>query len=178
MISSINDPAYWGSRYIGARRVTDFTPEIQIASIAKETVKYMSRAEIANILVDELGLKKTSEQSAFSDISSSHSYFDAILAVTDAGIFSGDNNGKFNPDDSLTRAQLAKVLVGAFNLESSTETGTTFHDVTEDHWAAEYIETLYFYNITNGYADGNFGVNDYVTENQFKKFLKSAATEG
>lgn len=37
MISSINDPYYWGKRYIGARRVTDLTPEKAVA--AADTVK-------------------------------------------------------------------------------------------------------------------------------------------
>ncbi|WP_203245879.1 C40 family peptidase [Sporosarcina beigongshangi] len=177
MISSIYDPAYWGSRYMGARRVKDFTPETQVAAIAEAAVEHVSRAEIAKILVDKLGLIKTSEQSAFSDISSDHPYFDAILAVTDAGIFSGNSNGEFNPEDPLTRAQLAKVLVEAFQLEGSTVTETTFSDVPEDHWAAAYIEILYSLNITNGFSDGSFGVNDHVTESQFKKFLESTPNE-
>ena len=41
--------------------------------------------------------------------------FDAIARVTAEGIFSG-NNGYFYPDQSLTRAQMAKVLVQAIGL--------------------------------------------------------------
>ncbi|WP_186672509.1 C40 family peptidase [Sporosarcina sp. BP05] len=172
MISSINDPAYWGSRYIGARRVNDFTPGTLVASVdtptaVKKAVTYASRAEIAEILVQELDLEKTSTHSSYSDVAADHPQHDAIIAVSDAGIFSG-NNGKFDPSSEMTRAQLAKVLVGAFNLKGSTE--TSFKDVPKDHWASEYINILYHNEITTGYGDGNFGLNDKVTASQFKKF--------
>lgn len=172
MISAINDPAYWGSRYIGARRVNDFTPGSLVASAdtpttGKNAVTYASRAEIAQTLVQELDLKKTSTQSTFSDVAADHPQYDAILAVSDAGIFSG-NNGKFDPSGEMTRAQLAKVLVEAFNLKGSTQ--TSFKDVPKDHWASEYINILYYNEITTGYGDGNFGLSDKVTASQFKKF--------
>jgi len=173
MISSINDPAYWGSRYIGARRVHDFTPDSLVASAdsptaGKKAVTYASRAEIAQTLVQELDLKKTSTQSAFSDVSVNHPQRDAIIAVSDAGIFSGDK-GKFDPDGEMTRAQLSKVLVEAFDLKGSTV--NSFKDVPKDHWANEYINILLNNEITTGYGDGNFGLSDKVTANQFKKFI-------
>lgn len=172
MISSINDPAYWGSRYIGAKRVNDFTPGSLVASAdvptaVKKAVTYASRAEIAQTLVDELGLKKTSTKSSFSDVATNHPQLDAIIAVSDAGIFSG-NDGKFDPSGEMTRAQLAKVLVEAFNLKGSTV--TSFKDVPKDHWATEYINILYHNEITTGYGDGNYGLSDKVTASQFKKF--------
>ncbi len=173
MISELNDPAYWGSRYIGARRVNEFTPDSLVASADSPTavtkpVKYASRAAIAQTLVDELGLKKKSTTSTFSDVASDHPQLDAIIAVSDAGIFSGFE-GKFNPNGEMTRAQLAKVLVEAFNLEGST--ATSFKDVPKDHWAYEYINILSHNKVTTGYGDGNFGLIDKVTANQFKKFI-------
>ena len=133
----------------------------------KKAVTYASRAEIAQTLVQELDLKKTSTQSTFSDVAADHPQYDAIIAVSDAGIFSGDN-GKFDPSGEMTRAQLAKVLVEAFDLKGSTE--TSFKDVPKDHWANEYINILYHNEITTGYGDGNFGLSDKVTASQFKKF--------
>lgn len=173
MISAIDDPAYWGSRYIGARRVNDFTSGSLVASAdvpteVKKEVKYASRAEIAQTLVKELNLKKKSTKSSFSDVAADHPQLDAIIAVTDAGIFSG-NDGKFNPSGEMTRAQLSKVLVEAFNIKGSTV--TSFKDVPKSHWAYDYINILYHNEITTGYGDGNFGLKDKVTANQFKKFI-------
>ena len=64
-------------------------------------------------------MKKTSTQSAFSDVAADHPQLMPSLQCADAGIFSGDD-GKFNPNGEMTRAQLAKVLVEAFDLKGST----------------------------------------------------------
>ncbi|CAM3264734.1 C40 family peptidase [Filibacter tadaridae] len=170
MISSINDPYYWGSRYIGARRVANFTSSaVTQVSKQKAEVKYATRAEIAEILAEKLNLKNNGSESAFTDVSSNHPNSAAIVSVAAAGIFTGNSLGEFNPDDYLTRAQLAKVLVEAFNLQGKTD--SSFKDVSATYWAKGYINTLYYHNITTGYGNGNFGINDKVTANQFKTFM-------
>lgn len=172
MISSIHDPYYWGSRYVGARRVTDFDPSTVVAAddsfINETTILYATRTDIAELLVKELGLERTSKETPYSDVTASNPTFDAIMAVSDAGLFSG-YEGKFNPNGNLTRGQLAKVLVQAFDLTGSSE--TTFTDVPTDHWATEYINILFANNVTTGYDNGAFGLNDNVTEKQIIKFI-------
>lgn len=167
-ISSINDPAYWGKRYIGARRVKDFSAETTIASAPK--VEYATRAEIAQILVNELNLSKTGTETTFSDVSTSHPQYNVITAAADAGIFTGNSEGQFNPDDYLTRSQLAKVLVEAYHLPIKSGS-TPFKDVSSSNWANDYINTLYVNKLTSGYADGTFGTNNKVTSSEFKLFM-------
>ena len=173
MISSINDPHYWGSRYIGARRVTEFSATTSIAKVknaaTSATPSLPTRSDIAEILTKELELQGTKEASSFNDVSNNHPQLEAINAVANAGIFSG-NNGSFNPDSNLTRAELAKVLVEAFELKGSSD--ISFKDVAQNNWSSGYINTLYTLDITKGYGDGNFGVNDKVTTNQFKTFIE------
>lgn len=179
MISSINDPYYWGSRYIGARRVKDFTPTPPPV-VAKPTppapvapkpapVPYPTRADIADTLVKELNLPTSNESIEFNDVKADHPQLDSILAVAEAGIFTG-SNGDFKPNGNLTRAQLAKVLVEAFGLEG--QAAISFKDVPTDFWAHEYIAILYHNDITTGYENGNFGVNDPVTLKQFQTFIE------
>lgn len=173
MISSINDPYYWGSRYVGAKRVKDFsTPKIAatkpVAKPKQVVHPHPTRLDIAVTLTKELGLTASQEVSIFNDISNSHPEISSVAAVAEAGIFEG-SYGAFKPDDKLTRAQLAKVLVESFNLEG--RTSVSFSDVSNNHWAKEYIEILYHNEITAGYTNGKFGVNDYVTESQFKAFI-------
>lgn len=169
MISSINDPAYWGKRYLGARRVADFKNDKTVA-FEEPTVApdYVSRAKIAETLVKELGLESDAAAVSFSDVAADHPQYEAISKVANAGLFTG-NNGKFNPNDSLTRAQMAKVIVEAFGLEGSTT--TSYSDVPADHWANEYINILAHNHIASGYEDGSFGLNDKLTEKQFMKIL-------
>ncbi|AOV09273.1 endopeptidase Spr precursor [Sporosarcina ureilytica] len=170
MISSINDPYYWGSRYVGAKRVKDFSapPKVVQKPAAPKPDPYPSRVDIAVTLSEKLGLSATGNTSIFKDISNNHPEISSIAAVAEAGIFTG-NNGAFMPEGKLTRAQLAKVLVEAFGLEG--RTATNFNDVPNNHWATEYIEILYHNNITTGYLNGDFGLNDYVTKGQFQKFI-------
>lgn len=175
MISSINDPYYWGKRYLGARRVKDFStqPTAPAPTPAPPTFDkslYPTRVDIAVTLTNTLGLSTASvpNTSIFKDVSNNHPELASIIAVAEAGIFVG-NNGSFMPEGHLTRAELAVVLVGAFNLKGSSN--ASFKDVPNGHWAKESIEILSHNGITSGYANGNFGVNDYVTKTQFQAFL-------
>lgn len=174
MVSSIYDPYYWGSRYIGAKRVKDFsTQQAKPATPKPEPVKpdpsiHANRAEVAVLLTEELGLVSVSNTVNFTDVTSNHPHIDAIAAVAEAGIFSG-NNDQFNPDGYLTRAELAVVLVEAFNLTGGTN--ANFTDVPENHWAKKYVNILYYNKVTTGYGNGLFGANDYVTKDQLKSFI-------
>lgn len=174
MVSSINDPYYWGSRYVGAKRVKDFSAPKPAAPkpVAKPkpvVYPHPTRIEIAVTLANELGLTASEEVSVFKDIPNSHPNISSVAAVAEAGIFTG-SDGAFMPNGKLTRAQLAKILVESFNLEGSTS--VSFSDVSNNHWAKEYVEILYHNGVTTGYANGKFGVNDYVTEGQFKTFIE------
>lgn len=170
MISSINDPYYWGSRYLGAKRVKDFTtqPAAPAPEVKPNKELYPTRVDIAVALTNELGLATEQSESVFKDVPNDHPEISSIAAVAEAGIFTG-SNGSFMPEGNLTRAQLAKVLVESFELQGTSD--SSFKDVSNDHWAKEYIEILAHNEITTGYADGNFGVDDYVTKAQFQTFL-------
>lgn len=58
------------------------------------------------------------------------------------GVMEGDGNGRFRPNDSLTRAEFCKmvvVLMGKGESAMRYETVTIFPDVRASHWAAGYI---------------------------------------
>lgn len=169
MISPLNDPYYWGKRYIGARRVKDFS-DVEVAATAPAKPKVdFSRADVAQMLTTELGLTPNlSVLQGFKDVSSSSDKASAISAVITAGIFGGDANKNFNPGQAITRGQAAKVIVESFNLKGYQE--LNFRDAQNDY----YVNVLAANGITAGYPNGNFGVNDTVTESQFKAFITRA----
>ena len=94
--------------------------------------------------------------------------FDVIARVTAEGVFSG-NNGYFYPDQSLTRAQMAKVLVQAFDLTGAVS--QRYHDVPSDHWAGQYISILTENGIIDGYPNGTFKPDQSITRAEFSKML-------
>ncbi|HDR6314954.1 MULTISPECIES: S-layer homology domain-containing protein [Bacillus] len=92
-----------------------------------------------------------------------------VLAVTELGIFTGDENGNFRPKATLTRAEMAQVLTRAFGLQVQ---GTaTFKDVPKGHWAENAINAVGSNGISVGDGKGNFAPNMKVTREQYAQFL-------
>jgi hypothetical protein len=85
------------------------------------------------------------------------------------GLMIGDDRG-FRPNDSITRAEFATIVVRALGLEAAAKFSTTptkFTDVTEDHkWAWGYINVATEQGVIIGYGDGKFGPMDPVTYEQ------------
>ncbi len=172
-ITALNDPYYWGKRYIGARRVKNFEETPKVAAVEKkeetlDTSIYPNRGMVAKAFAEALDLKATTTVD-FADVKADHRNAEHIAAVVEAGIFSGDANNQFNPDKPLTRAQLAKVLVEAFELTGTSN--ISFRDVPQGHWAEQYVNILATNKVTVGYEDGNFGVSDKVKHVHLNAFL-------
>ncbi|WP_033543279.1 C40 family peptidase [Planococcus sp. CAU13] len=172
MVSSINDPYYWGSKYIGAKRVKNFSaPTVTATSAKLDTNSYVTRLEAAETIVKALGLKAKSKDTYYSDIYSTNPKIEYINAAYEAGIFTG-SNGKFNPNDKLNRSQMAKVITEAYKLNGQKNGG--FKDVPTNHMFYGYISTLFHNNVTTGYENGYYGVTDNVTKTQLQKFIDRA----
>ncbi|KGR75017.1 MULTISPECIES: C40 family peptidase [Ureibacillus] len=171
-IDKLEDPYYWGSRYLGAKRVANFTTttkgEVKDAGI--DFSVYASRGEVALQLSKALALDTSDTNSPFLDLKSSSNYAGAATALEKQGIFSGDEKRKFNAGSPITRGQLAKVLVVAFDLKKQGN-AEMFSDVTTANWEYDYVSILSSNKITLGKGDGTFGVNDKVTLKQLELFL-------
>ena len=95
----------------------------------------------------------------------------AVESVTyckNHGILTGDNYGNLNLGDNLTRAQMSKMLVEAFNLSN---TGTAPSDVN-GHWAEGYAKIIY--QIMPKKAQ-SFRPDEYVTREEFAATLVRAS---
>ena len=99
--------------------------------------------------------------------------YGVIARLTDQGIFSGDGQS-FYPDRSLTRAEMAKIIVDAFHL-----TGTSTHSFsdTSGHWGAKYINILLENQIAHGYGDGTFKPDRPITRAEFSTLLARASND-
>jgi trimeric autotransporter adhesin len=94
----------------------------------------------------------------------------AAHEVFNAGVFTG-NNGNLKPADNITRQQMAKVLVEAFDLEHSDkyENNLTDLDTAYEEYR-EYIQILVENGITQ-VADGKFRPLEHVSRAQFATFV-------
>jgi parallel beta-helix repeat protein len=88
-----------------------------------------------------------------------------IQGLLDKGLISGFSDGTFKPDEKMTRAQYAALLVKAFN-PSAKRDGINFTDVADDFWAKDVIQQAYRGEFLSGFPDNSFKPNDNVQRAQ------------
>lgn len=142
----------------------------------------ISREHAAVILARVLNLNTNNVKDPnFKDVPKTHVYYKQIAAVANAGIMSGKENGTFDPKGKLTRAQMAKIISEAFELDyTKVQTASlnnqkiSFADVPSQHWAVSYIQALAYHNVTTGYQDGTFKPNENIRREHFVLFVYRA----
>ncbi|MGH1279400.1 S-layer homology domain-containing protein [Bacillus basilensis] len=132
----------------------------------------ITRGQVAKLIYAYLKpADELTTQNPFTDIEG-HMFEKEILALNKAGIMNGFGNGKFGPDNVLTREQLAVVLTKAFNFQATST--TTFKDVDKNYWATNAISALQENKITTGTGDNKFEPQSLVTREQYALFLYNA----
>ncbi len=104
-------------------------------------------------------------------------YEGAVTRLVALGVIAGYPDGNFGPNDSITRAQAAAVLVRALGFEATAEAAkgvTKFSDVAANYWGAGYINLAVSLNLIKGYGDGKFGPEDKVTYEQIVTMIVRA----
>ncbi|RXJ04560.1 Parasporal protein [Anaerobacillus alkaliphilus] len=97
----------------------------------------------------------------------------SILFVAEQKWMNGFNDGTFRPNETLTRAQAATVMVN-YLAPKATGTTVTFHDVTQTHWARHSIILVAQHKIMNGTAPNQFSPNMIMTRSQMVQILFNA----
>lgn len=95
-----------------------------------------------------------------------------ISKLVTFGAINGYPDGAFKPDNTITRAEFATVLVKAFKLEI--KSGKIFAD-TAVHWARDYVATAEANGIVSGYDASTFGPDDLITREQMAVMIVKAA---
>ena len=101
-----------------------------------------------------------STEKVFSDVDQTTKYSQAIEHLKNNGIVSGYPDGTFQPEKTLNRAELLKILVEPFDsAQGSTSSvqgmSNCFPDV-KDEWFAKYVCYAKEKGIVSGYPDGSF----------------------
>ena len=95
-----------------------------------------------------------------------------ITELVAIGAVSGYLDGTFKPDNSITRAEFATMLIKAFQLEP--KNGKVFSDIT-GHWAQDNIRIAAAHGIVSGYNETSFGPDDLITREQMAVMINKAA---
>lgn len=103
-------------------------------------------------------------ESGFSDISTAHPNYKAIIYLKEQGIIQGYPDGTFRPDQGINRADFLKMLLmpQVMASERIAELKNCFPDVQAE-WFAPYVCLAKKEGVINGHGDGFFRPNDKIT---------------
>ena len=85
----------------------------------------------------------------FSDLDGFDWAGDAIETLAKKGVLAGRGDGKFAPNDAVTREELVKIIIEAFGL-SKDGAKCDFADVNSDRWSYSHIATATHLGIVMG----------------------------
>ncbi len=103
---------------------------------------------------------------AYSDISGT-ACEGAVNVLSALKVVDGFTDGTYKPEQTVTRAQMAKLIVTALGVaDYATATTSKFVDMGSATWAIPYVEYASNLNIVNGVGNGKFNPNGTVTYEQ------------
>ncbi len=100
----------------------------------------------------------------FTDVSENY-YATEINTLGTYGILWGTGDDRFEPNGTLTRAQLCAMLAQALNRTSLIP--SDYSDVPEDSWYSGYVAAMSAFGFVNGVGDGRFDPDGTLTQAQF-----------
>ena len=106
------------------------------------------------------------EDTGFSDVDASAWYAGAVQYCREHGLMNGSTASTFNPEGTLTRAQMVTVLYRAAGSPAVSE-AAPFPDTVPGAYYANAVTWASQRGLVGGYRDGRFGPNDPLTQRQF-----------
>lgn len=90
---------------------------------------------------------------------------ESVARATEKGILKGDENGRFNPKGTLTRAEFAAIISRLLGFGEA-ETKADFKDVYESDWFYGYVAAVYENGLMTGVAENSFAPYEPLTREQ------------
>ena len=112
--------------------------------------------------------------STFADVPSDAYYAKAVEWAQKLGITNGKANGLFGSSDPCTRGQIVTFLWRAAGSPAPKGTAKVPADVLPGSYCYDAVAWAIENGVTNGFADGTFGVNSTCTRGQSVTFLYRA----
>jgi len=108
--------------------------------------------------------------SSYTDVADGAWYAEAVEALREKEIMNGVGNGKFGPDETFTRAQLATVLYRMAG--SPAVTGEdSFTDTQSGTWYSDAVLWASQNKVVNGMGNGLLGTDEAATQEQLTVML-------
>ncbi|MCT6922814.1 S-layer homology domain-containing protein [Metasolibacillus sp.] len=129
----------------------------------------LTRKHAAALLNRAVSVKATKNVDAPKDLPKTNAYYNDLMKLVNAGLLDVDAKGNINPNASLTRGEMAKILATAFNLKGAKHPLT---DVSSKY--NSYVAALYENDVTTGYEDKTFKEKGSLTRAHYAVFMYRA----
>ncbi len=107
-----------------------------------------------------------------------YEFEDEVRRLASLGVIAGYPDGTFRPEEAVTRAEFAKMIVVMLGLENAANLmkgqAVSFSDVPATHWASGYINVAEMKGVVNGYPDGTFKPEGAITYAEALKMILTA----
>lgn len=114
------------------------------------------------------------DECTFTDLKSTHWAYEIITGLCEQGIVDGYPNGSFQPEGTITRAELTKLFVEAMDLRITQPQDPTFSDVVPGAWYYKYVETAVEAGLVKGYENGEFHPDARITRQEIAAIVARA----
>jgi murein DD-endopeptidase MepM/ murein hydrolase activator NlpD len=138
----------------------------------------ISRGEFLELMFKNSDFPLPKKESApnFPDVPSSHPFYQSITQAEEFGIIDGYQDGNFGPYDPLTRGQIAKILVNAYEPEPILNEAPSFSDIPNDHQFFSFIEQAVRAELFKGYPDGLMRPDRSINFSEAESVIRRAAS--
>ncbi|GBF77225.1 hypothetical protein PA598K_05761 [Paenibacillus sp. 598K] len=109
--------------------------------------------------------QKGAEAAGFEDLDADHPYAYAVLPLQSLGYYPNDGEGRFLPDQAVTRAAYVQRLLTISGLDGSPTEAYAFTDIS-GHPAAAYIQQAYELGMVSGDGQGSFAPERAITRQE------------
>ncbi len=98
---------------------------------------------------------------------------DEICFITARELFDGTGEGRFSPNDSMTRGMVATVLGRLWKIDTDSFTNARYTDVSKDAWYASYVEWASGNDIVKGIGNNIFEPDRAVTREELSVIMNN-----
>ncbi|MBC8080449.1 MAG: S-layer homology domain-containing protein, partial [Gorillibacterium sp.] len=157
-------PSHWVAsavKVLSAKHIVSGKSEMEFSPRGVTT-----RVEFVTMITKLLGLKASNKESAFTDVNGGDASASAVQAAYEANIISGRSVGKFAPNESITREEMAIMLVRAYAFATgkSVQSNYEFKDNMKiSNWAKNEVAITVKLGIMSGVGNNMFNPKSKTT---------------
>ena len=141
----------------------------------------ITRAEFVTILGRKAGITPSGASTAFKDVKGDAYYAPYVAWAASAGMIQGTGGGKFEPNRTITREEMAVILDKFLSHEKKAYASAAkgqFHDGTKiSSWAKDSVDKMTRQGLLNGMGNGNFAPKESFSRAQAAQVLYTIDTK-